>query len=166
MRRLFRLAVGEHRPDLGVGRQVQAQELPAAVAHVEPCSGHRESVAGEQGGVVGGVDGGHLHVDLPVPGDAQREPVRRLGVLVCEQDRVARLQHQLARQLVQIERGELIADRRLHLDCAQRLDRDAPVLDLGPVDRHRRHRALGRAVGHDQLVAHLEPELTFHLLGE
>jgi hypothetical protein len=46
-----------------------------------------------------------LHVDLPVPGDLQREPVGglRVHVLVGEQDRVGGLQNQLLRQLVHVE---------------------------------------------------------------
>ena len=82
--RLLGPAVDKGRPHGGALGQLDAQELFAAVAHREAGGGHRQTVGGEEGGVVGLVDGRLLDLHHLVAGDREHELGRLLGLDVLD----------------------------------------------------------------------------------
>ncbi len=101
-------------------------------------------------------------------GDFQRQPERRLRVHVAvgQQNRIGGFEHQLLRQLVDVERRQLLGGGGTHLDRGERFDRDAPVLDFRLSHGDRGHVQIGIDAGHDTFVIDLDTELPFHLARE
>ena len=120
------------------------------------------AVAGEERGVAGLFDRRDLDLDFPVPGDRRAQLERRLclDIAIGDQDRIGRLQHQVARHCRQLQVREADDPADADLDGGQGLDRDAAMLDLGAIDRNGRHPGLDGARVHDPLVGDIEADLS------